>query len=194
MATSGSSLLASIAQSSNDLFDSRLAIREKRWTMRRRWVRWEADLESLPPPIKVMAMSLWLGSLIIVDSTQFALLHRFTYLNLIFISRSAAEFLWKSPDKIFSINKSRKEIFIFVLMKTCKRTSRFSKLIKSYDDTKDATWSSTTFLILPSSSGVTLPVEISCKRAVWVVRCSRNSASHLVIWSTGIESSLHTRS
>lgn len=58
-----------------------------------------------------------------------------------------------------------------------------------YDDTKEETWSSTTFLILASSSGETVPVEISSRRADWVVRCSRNSASHLVILSTGIESS-----
>lgn len=56
-------------------------------------------------------------------------------------------------------------------------------------DVKEETWSSTTFLILASISGVTLPAEISSRRGAWVAaKCARNSASHWVIFSTGIES------
>jgi hypothetical protein len=59
-----------------------------------------------------------------------------------------------------------------------------------YEEVNDETWSSTTFLILASISGVTLPVAISSRSALWVaVRCERNSASHEVILSTGMESS-----
>ena len=53
---------------------------------------------------------------------------------------------------------------------------------------------SSIFLILPSGSGVMLPWAISARSAPWVAaRCSRNSASHLVILSTGIESSCEIR-
>jgi hypothetical protein len=59
-----------------------------------------------------------------------------------------------------------------------------------YEEVNDETWSSTTFLILASISGVTLPVEISSRSGPWVAfKCERNSASHAVILSTGMESS-----
>ena len=59
----------------------------------------------------------------------------------------------------------------------------------SYADVNDATWSSTTFLIFASISGVTLPVSISSNRGPCVdVKCERNSASQRVIWSTGMGS------
>lgn len=57
-------------------------------------------------------------------------------------------------------------------------------------EVKEETWSSTTFLILASSSGLMLPIEISSRRGVCeLVKCDLNSASHWVILSTGMESS-----
>lgn len=57
-------------------------------------------------------------------------------------------------------------------------------------DVNDETWSSTTFLIFASSSGVIEPAAISCRSGPCVeVRCWRNSASHFVILSTGTGSS-----
>jgi len=56
-------------------------------------------------------------------------------------------------------------------------------------EVKDETWSSTTFLILASISGVMFPFEISSSRVACAAdKWERNSLSHLVIWSTGMES------
>lgn len=64
---------------------------------------------------------------------------------------------------------------------------------KSVYEVKEETWSSTTFLILASSSGVTFPVDISSRRGdCELVKCDLNSASHWVILSTGMVSSYKT--